>query len=206
MKALRWLAIFLVTILHVACKPITLPQAAPAQDKVQNAMSAAPLSVAEHATILDWPTEAGGEMPVLRKGTNGWTCLPDDPNSPTNDPMCLDQMWMEWLNAYMTGREPEFSSIGLAYMLQDGSGASISDPAVTTPPPGEDWFVAPPHVMIVSPLEFEQSRFSTDPASGIPYVVWAGTPYEHLMVLVEDTAEVVASGQFAHPEAPATTE
>jgi hypothetical protein len=45
--------------------------------KLKNAMSAGPPSVAKHATILDSVDVAKAK--VLRQGTNGWTCLPDDP-------------------------------------------------------------------------------------------------------------------------------
>ncbi|NIX25335.1 MAG: hypothetical protein GWN07_38280, partial [Actinobacteria bacterium] len=54
-----------------------LPTLALAQDKdkkIHSAMSAAPASIAEDATIMDW------DMTVLREGSNGWTCLPDRPD------------------------------------------------------------------------------------------------------------------------------
>jgi hypothetical protein len=40
------------------------------EDKIQNAMSAAPKAIAKDATILDYPAKEGGEMPVLRQGSN----------------------------------------------------------------------------------------------------------------------------------------
>ncbi|MCL4835875.1 MAG: hypothetical protein KJZ86_25780 [Caldilineaceae bacterium] len=175
-------------LLLAACTPIAPPPPQQLSAPIRNAMSAAPLSIAQNATILGWPTEAGGGMTVLREGTNGWTCVPDDPSSPTNDPMCLDRMWVAWLEAYMTGSEPQFTSVGLAYMLQGGSGASSSDPTATAPPPGQEWLIVPPHMMIVSPQPFDQTLFSTDPASGGPFVVWAGTPYEHLVIPVQDSS------------------
>jgi hypothetical protein len=33
---------------------------------------------------------ADGNMRMLRKGTGEWTCVPDYPSTPGNDPMCLD--------------------------------------------------------------------------------------------------------------------
>lgn len=50
--------------------------------KIQNAMSAAPRSISKAATVLDWPAKEGGDMVVLRKGTNDWTCIVDDPGTP----------------------------------------------------------------------------------------------------------------------------
>jgi len=55
--------------------------------KIQNAMSAAPPAISRHATILDWPAKEGDQPMVLRKGTNEWTCFPDDPGTPGNDPI-----------------------------------------------------------------------------------------------------------------------
>jgi hypothetical protein len=63
--------------------------------------------------------ERNGSMKVLRKGSNDWTCVPDDPSSPGNDPMCLDPNAMEWLHAYV-GKKPPPDKIGFIYMLQGG--------------------------------------------------------------------------------------
>jgi hypothetical protein len=147
-------------------------------------MSAAPLRVSENAAIVDWPSEAGGDLVELRAGDNGWTCLTDDPATPTNDPMCLDAQWMEWLNAFLEGREPEITAIGIAYMLQGGSAASSSDPALTAPPAGEEWMIDPPHFMVVAPWDLDPAIYPTDPHAGGPYIMFEGTPYEHLMVPV----------------------
>jgi hypothetical protein len=39
-------------------------------------MSAGPAAIAADATVMDWPASAGGEMRVLREGSNGWVCYP----------------------------------------------------------------------------------------------------------------------------------
>lgn len=153
--------------------------------KIQNAMSAAPAAIAKNATILDWPAKEGDEPPVLRKGTNEWTCFPDDPSSPGNDPMCLDKMWMVWLQALMSKKEPKITATGLAYMLQGGSDASNADPFATKPAPGEKWINAKPHVMVLVPSKLDPKLYSSDPNSGGPWIMWGGTPYEHLMVPVK---------------------
>jgi len=54
--------------------------------KIQNAMSAAPEGVSSDATIFDWSEKEGGDLVELKKGTNDWTCLPDTPSSPGNEP------------------------------------------------------------------------------------------------------------------------
>src|SRR5919201_165628 len=58
------------------------PSAAPTSndDKIKNAESAAPDSIARAATIMDWPATEGGKPTQLRAGTNGCVCYPSTPN------------------------------------------------------------------------------------------------------------------------------
>jgi len=153
--------------------------------KIQSAMSAAPRTIAKNATIVDYPAKEGDQPPVLRKGTNDWTCFPDDHNSPGNDPMCLDKMGMIWFEALMMKTEPKLSAPGLSYMLQGGSDASNADPFATQPPAGAHWVTSPPHLMIISTVKLDPTMFSSDPRSGGPWIMWGGTSYEHLMVPVK---------------------
>jgi len=153
--------------------------------KIQNALSAAPPSISKNATILDWPAKEGDQPPVLRKGTNEWTCFPDDPTTPGNDPMCLDKTWMEWAQAWMAKKDFKATSPGIGYMLQGGSTASNSDPFATKPAPGEKWVKEPPHMMVIIPGKLDAKAHSSDPHSGGPWIMWGGTPYEHLMVPVK---------------------
>jgi len=160
-------------------------QATPdAQAKIADAMSAGPPSIANDATILDWALDDAGKFVVLREGSNGWYCQPDTPGTPTDDPQCSDATWMEWIYAFLAGEEPQITVPGIAYMLQGDSAASNTDPFATEPAAGEDWVVDPAHIMILLPEGTGQSVFSTDPDSGGPFIMWAGTPYEHVMVPV----------------------
>jgi hypothetical protein len=154
--------------------------------KIESAMSAAPTAIAKDATIVDYPAKAGQPLVELREGSNGWTCFPDWQATPGNDPQCFDKMWMEWFDAIMTQAEPNITTPGIAYMLQGGSDASSTDPFAMKPAEGEEWLETGPHLMIVVPGKLDTTRFSTDHHSGGPWVMWAGTPYEHLMVPVED--------------------
>lgn len=179
-----------ISMLLALCGLLVFTQVAQGQtktpeEKIQNAMSAAPPSIAREATIMDWPAKAGGKLKELRKGTNGWTCLPDDPNSLTNDPMCLDKVWMIWLDGLMSKTTPKITKTGIAYMLQGGSVASNEDPFAPPPSAKEVWQIDPPHIMIVVPGKLDPSVFSRDPRSGGPWIMWGGTPYEHLMVPVK---------------------
>lgn len=153
--------------------------------KIQDALSAAPESVAKNATVLDYPEKEGAAPTELQKGTNVWTCFPDYPASPGKDPMCVDKQGMLWLQSYITQKAPNITQTGLAYMLEGGSDASNTDPFATKPTEGEDWITSPAHTMVFPVGKLDQTVYSTDPKNGGPWIMWAGTPYEHLMVPVK---------------------
>ena len=155
------------------------------EEKITNAMSAAPLAIAKDATIIDWPARDGDQPISLRAGSNGWTCLPDYPVSPGNDPFCGDAMAMQWFGAYLQHKVPNISQFGLGYMLQGGSDPSNTDPYATEPKQGESWMSAPPHVMIFPAQKLDVKVFGTDPDSGKPWIMWADTPYAHIMMPVK---------------------
>lgn len=158
------------------------------QTKIENAMSAAPAAIAQDATILDWEFDADGKFVVLREGTNGWTCLPDDPGTPTNNPICLDEVFMEWFYAFMGGVEPKVTAPGFVYTLQGEQVFSNSDPGATEPA-ADQWMSTAPYMSIVLPASVDLSSITTDEHSSGPFVMWAGTPYQHLMVPVGDAKQ-----------------
>lgn len=86
--------------------PVAGQEGGDTQEKIENAMAAAPASLAENATILDYEVDDAGNFIVLREGSNGWSCFPDTPGTPTDDPMCLDETWMDWFTAFVAGEEP----------------------------------------------------------------------------------------------------
>lgn len=154
-------------------------------EKVANAMSAAPTSIAAQAAILDWPASDGAEPAVLRAGTNGWTCLPAMPSTQGNDPMCLDATWMQWVQAYMAKTAPKLSSVGIGYMIAPGGAwGSNVDPFATKQTADNQWHLHPPHMMIVVPDARSLEGLPTDPGNGGPYVMFKGTPYAHIMAPV----------------------
>jgi hypothetical protein len=54
-------------------------------EKIADALRAGPIFITKDATLLDWPSTPGGDYRVLRKGSNGWTCLPAIPGYPHDD-------------------------------------------------------------------------------------------------------------------------
>ena len=101
----------------------------------------------------------------------GWEA-PDSPEA-------LAARWIKELDA---------NNVGLMYMLAGGTDASNTDPFATKPSAENHWVETGPHIMIVgaASLTAEGAGYSrvADPDTSKPYVMWAGTPYEHLMVPV----------------------
>ena len=53
------------------------------------------------------------------------------------------------------------------------------------PAPGEHWVKAPPHIMVIAPGKLDPAMFSSEPHSGEHWIMYGGTPYEHLMIPVK---------------------
>ena len=131
------------------CAPVESADRKPPTDakKIGNAITAAPPAISRNATVAEMNED--GSMKVLRKGTNDWTCVPDDASTPGDDPMCLDPNAMEWLHAYMT-KAPPPDRVGFIYMLKGGWDFSNTDPFATKPQNGKATITGP-HVMVVGP-------------------------------------------------------
>jgi hypothetical protein len=155
------------------------------EEMIKSAESAAPASIAKGATIV--AMNADGTMTTLRQGTNGWTCMPDNPTTPGPDPMCMDKNAMEWAGAWMAHKEPPAGKVGLMYMLAGGTDASNTDPYATAPTATNHWVKTGPHVMIVGADAsfYDSYPKGADPDTSAPYIMWAGTPYQHLMAPVK---------------------
>jgi hypothetical protein len=182
---LRSIPISLVTVIALVGVVVAQPKHTPPKtdkEKIANAMSAAPKAVAQEATIMDMDEK--GQMKVLREGKGPFTCLSDNPTTPGNDPMCLDKAGMEWAKAWMGKTQPP-AGVGFGYMLMGGSDSSNDDPYATKPAPGKKWVDTGAHVMIFNPGPMADTypKSAEDPRK--PYVMWPGTPYQHLMIPVK---------------------
>jgi len=169
---------------------LALPLAASADDTakatdtqlIKSALSAAPAGVARHAKVV--VMDGKGGMRTLRDGSNGFTCMPDEPSTPGPDPMCVDAASMDFLHALMTRGAPPAGHVGLMYMLAGGTDASNTDPYSTKPSAKDHWIKTGPHLMIGGADKAFYDAYA-DPDTSRPYVMWAGTPYQHLMVPVK---------------------
>ena len=120
-------------------------------------------------------------MQTLRKGTNEWTCM-----EANGTPMCLDPNAMEWAHAWQS-HGPATDKTGFIYMLAGDTGASNTDPYATAKTADNHWIQTGTHVMIVGAAAKGMVGYpktaDADPTK--PYVMWPGTPYEHVMIPVK---------------------
>jgi hypothetical protein len=156
--------------------------------KIQRALSAAPAELARGAAVVDVQFKTvmrdGKEMqePVmttLREGTNSITCIPGQPGVVGFSPMCADPQGLQWIHDFVTGQpRPSTTQPGVVYMLAGGTDWSPSDPKATSGTP----FEQPPHWMLMWAFDAKTSGFSTEIKDTGTWLMWAGTPWAHLMI------------------------
>ena len=135
-------------------------EAMSAEEKIANAMSAGPSSISADAAILDWPSEAGGELMELRAGTNGWTCYPDDPATPVNDPNLCRPCVGGVVQGVRCRRRPSGHLDWLFLICCKGALWWITMIPRAKPAAGQEWQIDPPHVMVVSPEPWDPALFT----------------------------------------------
>jgi hypothetical protein len=140
--------------------------------------TAAPDEIVGDATIVR--IEANGDVRTLKKGTSEFTCLIIGDNVP----MCADPNAMGWAKALQTHSPPTPDKVGFIYMLNGDTGASNTDPWATKSEPNNHWIKTGAHVMIVGPPAKTMAGYprTEDPDPTKPYVMWPGSPYEHLIL------------------------
>ncbi len=128
-------------------------------------LSKSPAFITKDATLLDWPTTAGGEYRVLRKGSSQWTCLPGLPGSPHDEPGCFDQVFLQFIKDSIAGRTPKVQSVGISYMY-GGFWVPNKSHAMGS---GNEFHVGP-HIMIIGPDQKMLRTLNQDGSKGEPYV------------------------------------
>jgi hypothetical protein len=99
----------------------------------------------------------------------------------------MDKNAMDWVHAWLGRKAPTTGKLGFMYMLAGGTDASNTDPYATEPTSANHWIKTGPHVMIVGADAGFYSMYpkDADPDTSVPYVMWPGTPYQHLMIPVK---------------------
>lgn len=162
----------------LAATLVVSPLRAQADDPaVANALSAGPASIRAGATVM------APDGRILRQGTGPWTCIPDMPDVPGNSPMCLDAQWLDVISAWRARTPPRVTRTGFAYMLIGDMPTSNVDPFAAGPTADNQWIEdSGPHLMLILADTTALGGIPTDPANGGPWVMFAGTPYAHIMI------------------------
>lgn len=112
--------------------------------------------------------------------------MPDNPDTAGTDPMCFDQPWAGFVAALKNKTAPTYTQVGIAYMLQGDRPVSNTDPFAKEPKPGEDWVEGlGAHIMVLVPDQASLKNIPTDSKNGGPWIMWAGTPYAHIMIPID---------------------
>lgn len=189
MRATRVLVLFALGAALAACAK---ERQVPAADegpvpgstafKTAQALTAGPDWLGGLATIAQWPPLDTGQFIVLRAGAGGWTCFPDLPTTPGNDPLCVDDEFLRWVTAWKGhAAAPSLQAMAIAYAFKGMQVASEKEPLKASPDSGKPWVRVPPSVLIATPNA--AAVRATRPASG-PWVLWAGTPWALTVVPV----------------------
>lgn len=146
--------------------------------KIARAMSAGPDDIARSARITD--TDSNGNTVVLREGSNGFTCMPGNPEVISDPPMCADAASLQWFaDAKAHKPKPTNAVPGITYMLAGGAQLSDSDPNDKASPA----IHVGPHWMILWPFDPRMTGLPTSHRDHGAYIMRAGSPYAHLYVM-----------------------
>ena len=151
--------------------------------KTAQALTAGPDWLAGIATIAQWPPSDTAQFIILRPGPGGWTCFPDLPMTPRNDPFCVDDQFLRWVTAWRGhASAPSLDGMAIAYAFRGMQVASATDPLKASPDSGQPWVEVPPAVLIAMPNgATTRSLPAARPANG-PWVMWNGTPWAVMVV------------------------
>jgi hypothetical protein len=177
MRALRTIFVVAVLLILIAATANTQQKQSSDSEYIAQAVSAAPEAVAKGAAVIR--VEENGSVRTLRAGKNEFTCLVMG-----TDKMCNDRNSMDFINAMMKHAPPP-DKVGISYMLAGDTGASNTNPYAMGKTADNHWIVTGPHIMVFGPpskaLGYTEAP---DPDPNKPYMMWAGTPYEHAMIPV----------------------
>jgi hypothetical protein len=155
----------------------------PVSEQVALAESAAPGHISKDATIMVFGKD--GKLMEARKGTNGYTCIPDMDGQEVPDPGCGDQASMQWMNDYLNkAPKPGNTVPGITYMARGGwhwekNGKVLMHMDEMA---GAKRVKEPPHWMVLWPFDPKLSGLPVLPGKFGTYIMFEGTPFAHLMI------------------------
>jgi hypothetical protein len=145
--------------------------------KIARALSAAPENVSKDARVVD--RDDNGAETVLREGTNGFTCFPGHPGVVGDVTFCANAAALRWESDFLAIKaKPTNSEPGIEYVLLGGSDWSATDPNATSGTPIKE----APHWRILWPFDPKTTGLPTEPKPTGAWIMWAGTPWAHLMI------------------------
>ena len=148
---------------------------------IQLALSAAPPNIAKDAAVMIPGPD--GKLMEVKKGTNGFTCIPDLDGMPEPDPICTDPAAWQFLNDVINkAPKPTNTAPGIAYMAKGGLHFEKDGKIIMENEPGANAVKEPPHWMVFWPFNSKASGIPAMPNLGGVYVMFDGGPYAHLMI------------------------
>lgn len=165
-------------VLHAQAQPAGQTKESEAEF-IRTAEAGAPDRISAQATIAR--IEPKGKTSVVRQGSNGFTCslFPDESHAP----ICADRSGWRWFVAAISGQPKPPTAGGIGYMAKGGLHYELPDGKIVMSPGSNTKSVKePPHWMLLTPLDPATSGIPTRPNAGGSYIMFAGTPYAHLMI------------------------
>jgi hypothetical protein len=149
------------------------------EEFIKAAEAGAPDRISAQSAVVRM--EPNGKTSMVRPGSNGFTCtlLPDQ----IHTPLCVDQKGLAWFTAAMAGQPQPPSTGGVGYMAKGSEHYEMSDGRIVMKPAaGAKPVKEPPHWMLLTPLDTATTGIPAHPNPGGSYIMFAGTPYAHLMI------------------------
>jgi hypothetical protein len=170
-----------VAALQAQARPAAAGQNPEAEAEfIKAAEEGAPEQISTKAAIARM--EPSGKTTIVRPGSNGFTCtlMPDESHAP----YCGDKRGFQWIVAAMSHKPaPPAGGTGIAYMAKGGLHYETPEGEIVMAPSAQTRSVRePPHWMLLTPLDPAATGIPTKPNAGGSYIMFAGTPYAHLMI------------------------
>jgi hypothetical protein len=166
---------------HLTAQARPAGQSAEAEAEfIKAADEGAPERISAQAAVAR--LEPNGKTTIVRPGSNGFTCtlMPDESHAP----YCGDKRGFQWIVAAMSHKPaPPAGGTGIAYMAKGGLHYETPEGQIVMAPSAQTKSVRePPHWMLLTALDPVATGIPTKPNAGGTYIMFAGTPYAHLMI------------------------